>query len=212
METEWVELKPSCGLDGSTDSEIERLIRSAKEKTKESTSLSDLSEGEEATGSSRLRRRGDGSAPMHCQHSPDRNQPSPCRETVTHENDDDLDDRRQHDHGSNDTARDEESDACQVRDRPPALQDDEEEEEDPTHAMICIGGRVDKNKKLFLLLQNSWARMPLVEVSIDYFIAAGATLTTVSRSEHSKFKKFAKADCLYAVNKTFVADCSRNKY
>ena len=211
VQAEWMELDAPRGHGSNTDAEIQRLIKLAEEKTNERSSLSINSEQEEAletkTGKSRG---GDGSVPMHWQQSPDGKKPSPRRDTVAvGPQDSDLDDQRQLDHGSDSTAR--YDNLPQIRDRPPAFEDEDADENPPTHAMICIGGRIDKNKKVFLLLQNSWARMPLVEVSIDYFIAAGATLTTVSRSEHSKFKKFAKADCLYAASKTFVADCSRNK-
>ena len=146
---------------------------------------------------------------MHWQQSPDGKKPSPRRATVAvGPQDSDLDDQRQLDNGSDSTAR--YDNLPQIRDRPPAFEDEDADENPPTHAMICIGGRVDKNKKVFLLLQNSWARMPLVEVSINYFMAAGATLTTVLKGKLHLFQKFAEPNCLYAVNKTFVADCSRN--
>jgi hypothetical protein len=52
--------------------------------------------------------------------------------------------------------------------------DDDEETKNGLHAMVAIGYRVeetgDNNKKYWFLLQNTWKKMPLLEVSGNYLI------------------------------------------
>jgi hypothetical protein len=52
---------------------------------------------------------------------------------------------------------------------------DSKEGADELHAMLIIGGRHDKNGKLWLLVQNWWFDMPLVEISVDYLVSTGAS-------------------------------------
>lgn len=89
-------------------------------------------------------------------------------------------------------------------------QDDESES---THSMVIVAVRIDqKTNTTFLLLQNSWSRMPLVEVSLDYLVASEANLCFVGTKDHELFQKLADKDCFYGVNKAFVADCSHGMY
>ncbi|KAL3911901.1 MAG: hypothetical protein SGILL_007099, partial [Bacillariaceae sp.] len=164
VEAEWVELNAQSGSGSNTHEEVQLQIQLAEEKTRKKFFISDFSWGDETTLCKKVRRCGDGSVPMHWHQSPERIKPAPCHHTVaiSHENN----------HGLIDSAQDEENSLSQVHDWRPAVQTEEIQEQDPTHTMICIGGRVDKNNKTFLLLQNSWAKMPLVEVSLDYFLAA----------------------------------------
>ena len=51
-----------------------------------------------------------------------------------------------------------------------------------THAMVLIGIRRDRRSttgggKWYLLLQNTWKSMPIVEMTVDYFLRAGPKLT-----------------------------------
>ena len=78
-----------------------------------------------------------------------------------------------------------EVDQTEVPDSPP--ESDDESAKEVTHWMICIGGR-EVDGKLFLLLQNSWARMPLVEVSLAYCRAAEAHLSILHRDHMECFR------------------------
>jgi hypothetical protein len=77
-----------------------------------------------------------------------------------------------------------------------------------SHAMILIGGRRDKHGKLWLLLQNWWPDMQLVEVSAEYFATCKASLSFVD--ENVKFDDDAveNLEKCYVMNRSLVADCN----
>jgi hypothetical protein len=55
-----------------------------------------------------------------------------------------------------------------------------EENKDEYHAMVLLGFRIDwTTKKKWLLFQNWWPNMQLVEVSDEYFENAGGNLVFV---------------------------------
>ena len=70
--------------------------------------------------------------------------------------------------------------------------------------MVLIGGRRDKTGKLFLLLQNWWDGMQLVEVDTDYYATCDPDLTVVDVPE----KDFAKVHLasFFSTNSALVAD------
>jgi len=74
--------------------------------------------------------------------------------------------------------------------------------------MACIAGRVDPNGKLFLLLQNSWTRMPLVEVPQNYLVAVEACISYAPKKYRHAFQQLMEEGYFYSVNKALVADCS----
>ena len=75
--------------------------------------------------------------------------------------------------------------------------------EEESHSMLLIGGRLAKGR-LWLLFQNWWDDMQLVEVDGAYFNGSGATLSFV---RHKK-EEFAAADLdsFYTMNRSLVAD------
>jgi hypothetical protein len=75
--------------------------------------------------------------------------------------------------------------------------------QEESHAMVLIGGRRVKGK-LWLLLQNWWDDMQLVEVDADYFAGCQATLSFVAQTK----KEFADAnlETFYTMNPSLVAD------
>ena len=189
----WKELKAPRGTNIKTEDEINLRLEAADEKTKTKLSWFDPPSGT-MVGSPNVGGGGDRSAHVYSpQSSPDSIESSPRhdRTAISHDNAD-LDDIRDLDEESIDALGDGESSQSQVRDRPPAVKRDEDDDQESRHAMVCIGGRVDKNKKTFLFLQNSWSRMPLVEVSLNYFIAVGGTLSFVTKRDRELFKKLAE--------------------
>jgi hypothetical protein len=75
--------------------------------------------------------------------------------------------------------------------------------EEAYHSMLLIGGRLTMGR-LWLLFQNWWDDMQLVEVDGAYFEGSGATLSFV---RHKK-EEFADADLdsFYTTNSSLVAD------
>jgi hypothetical protein len=71
------------------------------------------------------------------------------------------------------------------------------------HAMVVIGGRRVKGK-LWLLLQNWWDDMQLVEVDADNFAGCQATLSFAGHTT----KAFADANLktFYTMNRSLVSD------
>ena len=78
-----------------------------------------------------------------------------------------------------------------------------------THAMILIAARRDKNN-IWLILQNSWEDMPLVEVSLDYLVACDASISfpTSARQHRDKIFRQLSDQEWYAVNAAKVAECN----
>lgn len=72
-----------------------------------------------------------------------------------------------------------------------------------SHAMLLIGGRREKGK-LWLLLQNWWADMPLVEVDAEYFAGCQATLSFVCNEKEDY--EGVNLETFYSMNKSLVAD------
>ena len=72
------------------------------------------------------------------------------------------------------------------------------------HAMVLIGGRQEKNKK-WLLFQNWWEDMQLVEVSDTYFNDVGGVLQFLTKRalEHVDFFESA-----YSTNTSPIAECN----
>lgn len=50
-----------------------------------------------------------------------------------------------------------------------------------SHAMVLIGMRVDESGQYWFLLQNWWRCKPFVEVTYEYLMAAGASLTFINK-------------------------------
>ena len=62
----------------------------------------------------------------------------------------------------------------------------------------------------WLLLQNSWEDMPLVEVSLDYLVACDASIsfpTSKRQHRHKIFRQLSDQEW-YAVNAAKVAECN----
>jgi len=210
---EFKELKPPRGTDNEQE-EITLRLQVAENKVGTNSSLFDHVPRKTMVGSPNV---GGGDRSAHTyspQSSPDSIKSSPRHDrTATSHNNADMDDSRDLDDESIEALRDGESNQLHFRDRPPVVEDDEKDESESQHAMVCVAGRRDKkSKKLFLFLQNSWSRMPFVEVSLNYLVAAGAALSFVSKKDHEFFKQLGEKDCFYEVNKAFVADCSSASY
>ena len=76
-------------------------------------------------------------------------------------------------------------------------------ENEESHAMILLGGRIE-NGRLYMLLQNWWEDMPLVEVDTEYLKNSHATLTFV-RNDKEEFES-ANLENFYTMNHSLVAD------
>ena len=99
---------------------------------------------------------------------------------------------------------DEDCDTSKSYDKKETKKDKEE-----THAMILIGTRLDERKNRWLLLQNWWSDMELVEVSAEYFFNSHAELVFVNASggwlDYNKLTNPHRND-LYDVSFSLVAD------
>ena len=77
------------------------------------------------------------------------------------------------------------------------------------HSMLLLGGRL-VNNKLFLLFQNWWPTMQLVEVDAEYFAAAEASLFFLNhKKEYFKTNEYGQVDLgamFYSLNSSLVAD------
>ena len=109
--------------------------------------------------------------------------------------------------GSNDDASENEGDDKKndegIHAHEDALQDGKGYEIE-THAMVVIGGR-RTNNKLFILLQNWWESMQLVEVSADYLSNCGAQIHFVCESFQLSPSKIGQG---YSLNASLVADAN----
>jgi hypothetical protein len=78
------------------------------------------------------------------------------------------------------------------------------------HAMVLLGGRRDEEnpKKTYLLFQNWWPGMPLVEISDDYYKASGGSLVFVSTKGLAHFDSL-NHDSFYARNNSLMAECNK---
>jgi len=79
------------------------------------------------------------------------------------------------------------------------------------HAMVLLGGRrIDEKdqKKTYLLLQNWWPGMPLVEISDDYYNASGRSLVFVPTKGLAHFDSL-NHDSFYARNNSLMAECNK---
>jgi hypothetical protein len=72
------------------------------------------------------------------------------------------------------------------------------------HAMVLIGVRKE-GSKMWLLMQNWWASMQLVEVSYEYFRASKGKLTFFSASSDQTFN-FTRP---VSFNSSHIAECNR---
>jgi len=80
--------------------------------------------------------------------------------------------------------------------------------EEELHAMIIIGCRFDENNNLFLLIQNSWDDMPLVEVSAEYLALCKAEIHAVYANGLDQRKWDEVKDNFFSVCKSRFADCN----
>lgn len=83
-----------------------------------------------------------------------------------------------------------------------------------SHAMVLLGGRSDEKnpKKKFLLFENWWEEMPLVEVSDDYFKAAKGILIFLARSEIESFGMEDDSRCTYLIAESNNIDRPEGHY
>lgn len=208
---EFICLKAKRGTTTTTQDEINDSLKAAEDKIATGSSWFNPSSKEEMVGGTNVARGGDRSAHI-CSppSSPDSIQLSPRHDRTAVSNAAAaLDDSRDRGDESIEAWRDGERSQSQVRDRPPVAEQDKKEESESRHAMVCFAGRDDKElNDTFYFLQNSWYRMPLVEVNRAYLIAAGAEVSFAAKKVHPVFKKLAGKDCFYEVNKSLVADAS----
>ena len=197
------ELKAPRGTPISTQEEIKRHIEEATQKIGANSPWCDPHPATDGKSS----RGGDKSCQNMLQSSNSILAP-PYRDTATISYDNaDLDESRSTEVTGNG------EDSPQIRDRPPVEEDNESDKKESRHAMVCLSGRVDKKGKLFFFLQNSWNKMPLVEVSLNYLIAAEASISSVSSKKVQLFfKKLMEENCFYGVNQALGADCSYPSY
>jgi hypothetical protein len=80
--------------------------------------------------------------------------------------------------------------------------------EEETHAMLLLGGRKDEKGNTWLLLQNWWLDLQLVEVSSEYFKNCKAELSFVHRETIMKDTDSASLENCYTMNKFRVAECN----
>jgi hypothetical protein len=59
---------------------------------------------------------------------------------------------------------------------------------DALHTMLIIGGRRDENGKLWLLVQNWWFGMPLVEISVEYLVSTSGSCFFVPNLESKQLR------------------------
>jgi hypothetical protein len=71
------------------------------------------------------------------------------------------------------------------------------------HAMVLIGGRLE-GKKQWLLLQNWWDEMPLVEVSAVYFKNSGGYLGFIPKGTLDSFSD--SFESIYSLNASPIAE------
>jgi hypothetical protein len=69
---------------------------------------------------------------------------------------------------------------------------------DSYHAMVLVGMLKKSDGKWWLLLQNWWPQMQLVEVSQQYFLSSGASICFVSNNQTGIPRNFARCDKRYA--------------
>ena len=75
------------------------------------------------------------------------------------------------------------------------------------HSMVLLGGR-RVGQKTYLLCQNWWPDMPLVELSDDYFKAADGELSFVVSDDLRHFDKLSSGSSFHSVNGSPLADCN----
>jgi len=73
-----------------------------------------------------------------------------------------------------------------------------------SHAMLLLGGRREESGKLWLLFQNWWYDMPLVEMSFKYLKSAGGTFYCVPGLASRRVRTISSP---IQTNKCLVADC-----
>eukprot|EP01129_Flabellula_baltica_P004784 TRINITY_DN1699_c0_g1_i1.p1 TRINITY_DN1699_c0_g1~~TRINITY_DN1699_c0_g1_i1.p1 ORF type:complete len:201 (+),score=38.20 TRINITY_DN1699_c0_g1_i1:632-1234(+) len=68
------------------------------------------------------------------------------------------------------------------------------------HAMVVIGTRTDKNRKMSFLLQNWWKEKQFVEVDLEYLRNSQSELVYVTTPQHTIPTKFPTTFALFAEN------------
>jgi len=158
-------LKAQSGSDTTVSDDIQARIQAAKQKTETNAFWFDPpSETRSTTG---MGGRGDSSAPLYS--------PQTSLDSIRSV----LSDSRDLQESAEDISNGETS-SWHDHDHPPADVHDEDDPSEVQHSFVCIAAR-SENGTLSLLLQNSWPKMLLVEVSIEYFIAAEGQLAFVDK-------------------------------